>query len=649
MSKNAPQFSVVQETLWLARHPEFWQRPATMTEFLGEGYLDIYSGVRTGVRELLCDIFDSDQGVDGHGNRIARVERALFTGGIGTGKTTMASIALLYMVHWVLCLKDPQGYYNLLPGSRIAFMMMSTSEQQAREVVFGDIMARMKNSPWFESNAEYDPKFTKQIRFPGKDIWILPGDSRETTFEGYNILGGILDESDSHKKTKEKDYAEDGYDTIINRIKSRYVDNSDPNREGHKGLIIVIGQMKRRGGFVAKKYEEFKKDKYSLAHRMSVWESFGWDKYTLPNGKRNSFWYDTKRKVILPEGTSSFLASDSAPENLIEVPKQYLHEFKNKPEKALKDLAGIPPHISDPFIGMIHKISEAQDRYEESNPQHPGGIITESCVEPKFIDNVTASRTSKYTAHIDLAYSSDGDAAAIALGHVPWLVETEDGDLSPYIMIDALIRVRARPGQEIILRDIRQYVYDLRELGFRIHKVTLDGFQSVDTMQQLRRRRIGVDYLSVDRSKEPYESLRDALYESRIEFPRYMTYKNPGDTEARDVLMQELLELTDTGPKIDHPVNGSKDLADALAAVTYSLMNDNTYRKGVPSNRRRPESSMSSSKLDELFGEFSRSSMGGPGGAHGLPVPSATRTSDLGLPPRMNPSSGINVPPRFLG
>lgn len=634
---NSNSTSLVKETVWLAQHPEFVQRPATISEFLGEGYLNIYSGVRDGVREFLQNIFDAEE-ESLHGERIARVERAIFTGGIGTGKTTMASIALLYMVHWVLCLRDPQGYYNLLPGSRIAFMMMSTSEQQAREVIFGDITARMKNSEWFSKHANPDPKFTKQIRFAEKDVWIIPGDSRETTFEGYNILGGILEEGDSHRQTKEKDYAEDGYDTIINRIKSRYVDNSDPNREGHRGLIIVIGQMKRSGGFVSKKYEEFKEDKHSHAKRLAVWESFGWDKYTLPDGTRNSFWYDSKRKIILPEGVSKFI-SGNQPENLIEVPRQYLHEFRNKPEKALKDLAGIPPHSSDPFISMHHKITECQDRYEENHPDRPEGPVNDSCVNPQIDENYQADGPLKRVIHVDIAYSSEGDAATLVMGHASHIVENEDGDESPYIVIDLIIRVRARPGQEVLLRDLRQYIYALKNKNFRIDKVTLDGFQSVDTMQQLRKRRIRNAYLSVDRTKEPYEDLREAIYEDRIEFPRYMTHRNPGDTEPQDITLKELLELTDVGPKIDHPRNGSKDIADGLAAVTHTLMNDNTYRKGIRYKEENTRPKGDPSSIDELLEGFPQS-----GTLPGLPRMSVD-VSQLragGAAP-----SGFELPPRF--
>src|SRR6478609_9320773 len=255
---------IAEEAQWLLDHPWFEQRPASIREFLGEGYLDIEAKVRPGLIAALEDIFGSEV----NGKRIASYEEAMVTGGIGIGKTTFASIALPYMCHWVLCLKDPQDFFDLLPGSRIAFMQMSTSEDQALQVIFGDIKARIDHSDWFINNYPRDLKFTKQIRFPGKDIWILPGDSKETTFEGYNILAGILDEMDSHTVTRDKDYAELGFDTIESRISSRFIDEEN---DGHKGLLICIGQMKKGSGFAAKKYAQMKANPKAHVTRMSIW------------------------------------------------------------------------------------------------------------------------------------------------------------------------------------------------------------------------------------------------------------------------------------------------------------------------------------------------------------------------------------------
>lgn len=444
---------------WMKNNPEFQIKPASIREFLGPEYLNIAGKVRPRIADILGEIF----GDEVSGVSIASYQRALVTGGIGIGKTTFASIVLPYMCHWVLCLKDPQDYFNLLPGSRIAFMMMSTSETQAKEVIFADVVARIQNSPWFNAYHQKDPAFKNQIRFPGKDIWILPGDSVDTTFEGYNILGGVLDEGDSHKVTKQKgDYAELGYNAINARIESRFQD---------RGFLIVIGQMKKSNGFMAKKYAEFKKDKTSYAARMTIWESLGWHNYLNPDGSRNSFFYDPRRKKLIEK---SFVALVS-PEEVIEIPEVYRHSFENKPEIALRDLAGIPPAIGDPFISLVDKIEMARDKYvERVGADSP---VDDNCLIPKIAKWFVAGETLKRAVHVDIAYSGDGDAMGIAMGHVSEVVEIDD-EKKPYIIIDCLIRLCAPAGGEIMLSDMRRIIYDLKdERKFNIKKVTFDGFQ----------------------------------------------------------------------------------------------------------------------------------------------------------------------------
>ena len=169
------------------------------------------------------------------------------------------------------------------------------------------------------------------------------------------------------------------------------------------------------------------------------------------------------------------------------------------------------------------------------------------------------------------------------MGHIDELVE-RDGEIKPHIDIDCLIRIKAPAGQEIILSDVRNIIYNLRsDRRFRIETVTMDGFQSTDTMQQLRKKKMRVDYLSLDKSTLGYEDLREAIYEERLNFPPYVTYLNKGDTKLVEIVVKELQQLTNTGKKIDHPPSGSKDVADALAGVVTSLMGDRVYRKGVRS------------------------------------------------------------------
>ena len=581
---------ILAEKRWLDTHPWFEQRPATIREFMGPDYLNIEKKVRPGVMDALVDIFGDK--IDTHWISVKR--KAVMTGGIGIGKTTFASIVLPYMIHWVYCLRDPQDYFNLMAGSRIAFMMMSTSEKQAKEVLFGDVKARIDEAPWFRTYCKRDTKFENQIRF-NKDLWILPGGSEETRFEGYNILGGIIDEGDSHKKTERKDYAEEGYDTINSRIESRFMDHSAGK---HRGILIIIGQTKSATGFMRTMYNDFLKDPDASAIRMSIWESLGWCKFTenpadadnmRETAPRKSFIYDVIRKEIIPKSEAIARGIDfttkGASDKFIEVPTAYMSGFIRNPVKALRDLAGIPPESTDPFISLTHRIGSCQDlwhaRMGKSVP------VNDSSHDPKFEPWFRARDRLKRVLHVDMAYSDAGDALGMAMGHVPELVDI-DHEEKPLIVFDFIMRIHAAPGTEIILGDIRRMIYKLKfDLGYNLHRVTLDGFEGVDFRQQLAKNKIAWETLSVDKKKMPYEDLRDAIYDERCLFPQYMTKLNKGDIDTVNIAFRELSQLEDTGKKIDHPANGSKDVADAMAAVTHYLMNDSQYRRGARRGGRK--------------------------------------------------------------
>jgi hypothetical protein len=445
------------EFVWLKDNPQFEQRPASILEFLGPDYLNIEHNVRPILKQILIDIFGTETNPD----RIARYEQGIFTGGIGVGKTTLASIIIPYMAHWVLCLKDPQGHFGMMAGTRIAFMQMSTSETQAKEVVFGDIKARIDNSPWFKKNYPYDKAFKNQFRFP-KDVWIIPGDSAETTFEGYNILGGILDEADSHKITKNKDYADQGYTTIHGRITSRFQD---------RGFLLIVGQMKKASGFAAKMYRKMRQDPKAYTSLITIWESMGWEKFLNPDGSRASFWYDTQRYVFT---TKDLAALQGFPSHIIEVPLVYERDFLNSPQKALRDLAGRPPEVNSPLFHDPSKIDLCRTAYIERY-----GNFVPVDANNNFHDGLRAQNSVPRVGHIDIAFSPDGDALGLAIAHVAEMV-TYDDERKPFIIFDLVMRIQAPPGRELYLGDIRQLIYQLKyDRKFNITKITTDGFQCI--------------------------------------------------------------------------------------------------------------------------------------------------------------------------
>jgi hypothetical protein len=84
----------------------------------------------------------------------------------------------------------------------------------------------------------------------------------------------------------------------------------------------------------------------------------------------------------------------------------------------------------------------------------------------------------------------------------------------------------------------------------------MDGFQSVDGLQILEAHGIETDRVSTDLSEEPWRVLRNLAYEDRLR-----GFKDP-------LLLVELAGLSKLpNGKIDHPADGSKDIADSVACA----------------------------------------------------------------------------------
>lgn len=123
----------------------------------------------------------------------------------------------------------------------------------------------------------------------------------------------------------------------------------------------------------------------------------------------------------------------------------------------------------------------------------------------------------------------------------------------------------AAPNDELPISKIRDFMVDLRQKGLNIWKITVDGYQSRQLMQELKVLGFNVEYLSVDRTKDPYLALKRAILEGR--------YKVADNHRAK----VEVRELIDTGSKVDHPESGelgdgSKDGADGMAGSLWALV-----------------------------------------------------------------------------
>lgn len=520
----------LEETRWLIDHPEYEERPVDISTFINHPYYlglkftvigQRAYGCRPQIEKRLNEIFDPEKSY----------EEFVLCCGIGWGKDFTCSVVLTYQLYRLACLREPQLFYGLSRGSSIHLMLMSINETHAHDVLFGEVKARVENSEWFRTKFHYNNKVASELQFP-KNIYLIPGNSKDTSFVGYNIFTGIIDEGDDYTVTETRNDAVEGFNAIKDRIVSRFQ---------NRGLIGCIGSPKTVGGFMTSMYKnaEGVKNRYRLL--VPSWDSLA--------------------------GTPALCGRTFKFRGLT-VPVEYEQRFVADPERALRDLGARPALAKQPYITFPEKIKKM------FSTDVPMLFETKSDVVKSFssFKEIKGNPEIEYYCHIDLAVNrKSGDRLGLALGHVSGSKDFGDEE-KPLITIDIAMVVTSPPGGEIMFRDVKQMIFYLQEQGFNIAKLTSDSWNSVDILQTFRLNGIdaeilSIDKLSVNKVSEAYEKFKDALYEERILCHPY------------EILKKELegLELIN-GEKVDHQPNGSKDIADSIAGIVYNIYRSNSSR-----------------------------------------------------------------------
>ena len=73
----------------------------------------------------------------------------VLTGGIGLGKSLIATICILYLLYRMLCLKDPYLHYGLQPIDKITFSLLNITIDAAKGVAWDKMQSLLQSSPWF--------------------------------------------------------------------------------------------------------------------------------------------------------------------------------------------------------------------------------------------------------------------------------------------------------------------------------------------------------------------------------------------------------------------------------------------------------------------------------------------------------------------
>lgn len=491
---------------------------------------------------------------------------AVFTGAIGTGKTTTALCVLAYYKYRLMNLRNPHRTFGLDPNSEIVFIMQSVTGKTAFTVDYMRFRRMLENSKWFQKNAPFDRERTSTIRFYDSAVEVQPLPGNAEAAIGENVFGGLIDEVNHMQVIQNSTRKKDGevydqmlenYRAIARRRESRF------QRMGQvPGMLCLVGSANYAGQFTDRKKQErdrqLERDGETSIYIFDrrPWEVQPDDRFS-PERFRVFLGDGTRKPRII--GATEKVSANDAP-YVMDVPIDYRNTFESDLPGAVKDVAGIALHGFSNFISNYEAINAAFGKRQNifvpdwcDFTNQPAQVRGHAIVNPDV---------PRY-AHIDLSLSMD--YAALSLSHCPGFSKVDRGggliDTLPRVVFDGLLTIRPASGSQIPIHKIKKLVFALIEYGYKIEWVSLDGFQSADFIQTMRRNRIVSGIVSLDRTPEPYMVTRQLILDGLVEGPH------------NELVRKELKELvwTSQNSKVDHPADGSKDLADTVAGCCYGL------------------------------------------------------------------------------
>ena len=506
------------------------------------------------------------------------------TGAIGSGKTTIGLVSKLYHIMRTLSLKNPQDYYNLMETDEIVFGIFNATLELADNVGFQKVSNMIKGTPFFKEKLIHNPRSPEQINFP-KNIAIEVGSNFSHAL-GKHILGASVDEAnfqedaiDDHKSSQ----IMKTYNAIYRRLESRFLQKGGVI----PGQLFLISSKNEQSSFLEVHIEENKDNPTTYVIDEPIWNFkshlglYSGEKFRVMVG-------DQKRDSrILKKG-------EQAPDGykVVEVPVEYRESFKRDVDQSLKDIAGEATFSDMNLVKNRQRVrdcivTDIKDIGEWKSPFTKDLVVLDfDDDETEVSDYIDKKRFEEYlekvgygrprSIHIDIGVT--GDALGVAMAHIAGKQEVTEVDIEgaskkterEVYRLDFMIRMTNLEGKELPLIKVLSFVKWLRSLGINIRVVSTDGYQSTMLRQLLRKQGFDTKLVSVDKSDDAYLYLKDAHMDRRVQMYNYPVYM---------VELFDLIHNTKKG-KVDHPKKnsdgsrGSKDVADAVCASIYNLVND---------------------------------------------------------------------------
>lgn len=134
-------------------------------------------------------------------NSPVRINEVILTGGLGTGKTTIANVILLRKIYELSCYSNIPALFNLMASSKIMLAYFNLNLGQALLTGYGQLKEMIDNCPYFQEHFPRNTKKDSEITWPQANMMVRFASGTQHTI-GTNLIGSVLDEANFFSKTE---------------------------------------------------------------------------------------------------------------------------------------------------------------------------------------------------------------------------------------------------------------------------------------------------------------------------------------------------------------------------------------------------------------------------------------------------------------
>jgi len=486
--------------------------------------------------------------------------------GKGSGKDTISSIIICYLVYTLLCLKNAQKYFGMPVGESIDMINVAYSSQQAREVFFEKFKQRVLHWRWLDEKypIKQSGKYLNEsadtgdgivkigvngILFPSF-IRVFSRHSEQESSEGLNLIAWVADEIAAFSDSSKKHNGKKMFNMLRTSAHSRFPGD-------FRGLAISYPRFDDDP--IMWLYDLCQKVKNFFGDKGSTWE-------INPTKTKEDF---EEERILDPE--------DYAQKYMCIPPKTQDAFFKH-PERIAECISPDTRAIATlDSILIEHQVIDQMT----GQPTGETKLFTGNQIDEFFLIGRDSFKIPR-VAHVDAGLVKDRAALVIAHGE-PITIKMFDAksqavkEVTINMVVEDLIVVwqpDKKRKLQVSLDNIQTIIFDLMERGIRFKKISYDQWNSASSLEAFARKGIPTEKHNI--STDDYKLLRNVIYAGGAKLLPYQLQQHE---------LEKLQFLN--GRKVDHPEEGSKEIADCLAGVNR-LLNDFDQRQEL--DRRMPSS-----------------------------------------------------------